>query len=137
MIAAPDTVDRTGQRHRVVTIGSGYGGLTATKALKHAEVNITDGLVFLTRVAAQGASHVVDRAPLWLQVIPAPAGLAATIGVLIALRVALHRAERQPCCGSRSKSCAMAMATVASPWQATVPHCLRHYNRQGFRMARS
>jgi hypothetical protein len=29
--------------------------------LKHAEVNITEGLVFLTRVAAQGASHVVNQ----------------------------------------------------------------------------
>ena len=28
-------------RHRVVVIGSGFGGLTATKALKHAPVNVT------------------------------------------------------------------------------------------------
>lgn len=96
MIAMPDTIDGTGRRHRVVAIGSGFGGLTATKALKHAEVNITDALVFLTRFTAQGTSHVVNQAALWLQAIPAPAGVAATIGVLIALHVARHqRAERQ------------------------------------------
>jgi hypothetical protein len=95
MIAMPDAVDGTGRRHRVVAIGSGFGGLTATKALKHAEANITDGLVFLTRFTAQGTSHVVNQAALWLQAIPAPAGVAATIGALIALHVARHRAEGQ------------------------------------------
>ena len=34
MSAARDTIEGTGQRHRVVVIGSGFGGLTATKALK-------------------------------------------------------------------------------------------------------
>ena len=41
MIATPDTVDGAGRRHRVVVIGSGFGGLTATKALKNASVDIT------------------------------------------------------------------------------------------------
>jgi NADH:ubiquinone reductase (H+-translocating) len=41
MSAAHDTVDGTGRRHRVVLIGSGFGGLTATKALKNAPVDIT------------------------------------------------------------------------------------------------
>jgi NADH dehydrogenase len=41
MSAMPDTVDQTGQRHRVVVIGSGFGGLTAAKALKNAPVDVT------------------------------------------------------------------------------------------------
>jgi NADH:ubiquinone reductase (H+-translocating) len=41
MIATPDTVDGTGWRHRVVVIGSGFGGLTATKALRNAPVDVT------------------------------------------------------------------------------------------------
>jgi hypothetical protein len=117
MIATPDTVDRTGRRHRVVAIGSGFGGLTATKALKHAEVNITDGLVFLTRVTAQGTSLVVNQAPLWLQAIPAPA-VAATIGVLIALRVALQRPERQRVAAQAPKVAAWRCRPGATGWAA-------------------
>ena len=41
MTAMPDSVDGTGRRHRVVVIGSGFGGLTATKALKRAPVDVT------------------------------------------------------------------------------------------------
>jgi NADH:ubiquinone reductase (H+-translocating) len=41
MTAKPDSVDGTGRRHRVVVIGSGFGGLTATKALKNAPVDVT------------------------------------------------------------------------------------------------
>jgi hypothetical protein len=87
MIATTDTVHGTGRRHRVLAIGSGLGGLTATKALRHAQVNITDAVVFLVRIIAQGTSYVVNQTPQWLQVIPAIAGLAATIGALIALHV--------------------------------------------------
>ena len=87
MIAAPDALPGTGWRRRVGDIGSGFGGLTATKALKHAQLNITDAVVFLVRIIAQGTSYVVHQTPLWLQVIPAIAGLAATIGALIALLV--------------------------------------------------
>ena len=36
-----DTEDGAGRRHRVVVIGSGFGGLTATKALKNAPVDVT------------------------------------------------------------------------------------------------
>jgi hypothetical protein len=79
MVATPDTVRGTDQRRRVAAIGAGFGGLTATKALRHAEVNISDVVVFL--------AYVVNQTPLWLQVIPAIAGLAATIGALIALHV--------------------------------------------------
>jgi NADH:ubiquinone reductase (H+-translocating) len=41
MIALPEGVDGAGRRHRVVVIGSGFGGLSATKALKNAPVDIT------------------------------------------------------------------------------------------------
>lgn len=41
MSTAPSASDGTAQRHRVVVIGSGFGGLTATKALKHAPVDVT------------------------------------------------------------------------------------------------
>jgi hypothetical protein len=87
MIAAPDASSGTGWRRRVAALGSGFGGLTATKALKHAQVNITDAVVFLVRIIAQGTSYVVNQTPLWLQAIPAIAGIAATIGALIALHV--------------------------------------------------
>jgi hypothetical protein len=79
VVATPDTVRGTDQRRRVAAIGAGFGELTATKALRHAEVNISDVVVFL--------AYVVDQTPLWLKVIPAIAGLAATIGALIALHV--------------------------------------------------
>src|ERR1700756_3723017 len=87
MIAAPAALGGAGRRRRVAAIGLGFGGLTATKTLKHAQLNITDAVPFLVRIIAQGTSYVVNQAPLWLQVIPAMAGLAATIGALIALVV--------------------------------------------------
>jgi hypothetical protein len=88
MSATPGPVHITGRRHRIVDIGSGFGGLNATKALKHAPMNITDAVVFLTRITAQGTSHVVNHTPLWVQIIPATAAVATTIGMLITLYVA-------------------------------------------------
>jgi NADH:ubiquinone reductase (H+-translocating) len=41
MSAAPSATESTAQRHRVVVIGSGFGGLAATKALKSAPVDVT------------------------------------------------------------------------------------------------
>jgi NADH:ubiquinone reductase (H+-translocating) len=41
MSAIPTASRDTAQRHRVVVIGSGFGGLTATKALKGAPVDVT------------------------------------------------------------------------------------------------
>lgn len=80
--------------HRVVAIGSGLGGLTATKALKHDLANLTDALVFLTRITAQGTSHLHNRATLWLHVIPTTAVALTTIGVLITLYVAIVRKRK-------------------------------------------
>lgn len=53
-------------RHRIVAIGWGLGGLTATKALKYDLANITDALVFVTRITAQGTAHVHNPTSLWL-----------------------------------------------------------------------
>jgi hypothetical protein len=50
---------------------------------------ITDAVVFLTRITAQGTSHVVNQPSFWVQVIPATAAVATTIGMLIALYVAI------------------------------------------------
>jgi CHASE2 domain-containing sensor protein len=93
MSATADPAYRTGRRYRVVAIGSGLGGLTATKALKHAEMEITDALVFLTRITAQSTALVHYRTSLWLQVIPTTAAVFATVGVLVAL-YAKHVAPR-------------------------------------------
>ena len=41
MSTAPSTGNDAARRHRVVVVGSGFGGLTATKALKHAPVSVT------------------------------------------------------------------------------------------------
>jgi hypothetical protein len=90
----PGAVHRSGWRHRVVAIGSGFGGLTATKALKHDLVNIADVLAFLTRMTAQGTAHVHNQASLWLHVIPTTAAVFTTVGVLIALSAAIIRERK-------------------------------------------
>jgi hypothetical protein len=79
----------TGRRHRVVAIGSGFGRLTATRALKHAEMDITDALTFLTRIAMRGMAHVHSQPSLWPQVIPTTAAVFTTAGLLITLYVAI------------------------------------------------
>ena len=94
--AMPDTARECGWLHRVVAIGSGLGGLTATKALKHDLVNIADALVFLTRITAQGTAHVHNRTSLWLQVIPTTAAVLTTVGVLITLYVTIVRERTRP-----------------------------------------
>src|SRR6516165_2489162 len=40
MIAKPEVTAETKPRHQVVIVGSGFGGLTATKGLKHADVDV-------------------------------------------------------------------------------------------------
>jgi hypothetical protein len=79
----------TGRRHRVVAIGSGFARLTATKALKHAETDITDALTFLTRIAARGTAQVHHQTALWLPVIPTTLAAFTAAGVLFTLYVAI------------------------------------------------
>ena len=76
------------RRHRVVDIGSGFGRLTATKALKHSGTDIADAVTFLTRIAARGAAHVHNQALLWLQAIPTIAAVFTTAGGLFTIYVA-------------------------------------------------
>jgi NADH dehydrogenase len=76
MIAAPTTIEGTAQRHRVVVIGSGFGGLTATKALKNAPVDVT--------MIARTQHHLFQ--PLLYQVATAglsPAEIAAPIRSIV------------------------------------------------------
>ena len=72
-----------GRRHAILAIGSGLTGLTATKALKFSQMNITDALVFVTRIAVQCTSHSVSQASHWTPFVPA----VVKAGVLIALAV--------------------------------------------------
>ena len=46
----------TGRRHRVVGTGLSFGRSTATKALKHSELDITDAVAFLTRITGRGTA---------------------------------------------------------------------------------
>lgn len=80
--AAPPDV--SGQRHPILAIGSGLAGLTAIKALKLSQLNIIDGLVFVTSMAAHGTSHVVRQASHWTPLFPA----IVTVSVLVALLAA-------------------------------------------------
>jgi hypothetical protein len=85
-VTLPAPSEDAGQRHRVVGIGSGLGGLIAIKALKLTQLNITDALVFLTGLIAHRASYLVNHTSLWVPVIPATAAI-VTVCVLIALSV--------------------------------------------------
>ena len=105
------TAHRNGRRHRVVAIGSGFGGLTATKALKHDLANITDVLAFLTRITAQGTAHVHTQTSLWLGVMPAAGAAFATVGVFITLYVATIPKRRSGTAASDSMR-------HGSPWRS-------------------
>jgi hypothetical protein len=76
--------DLTGRPHSVFAMASGLTGLAATKALKLAQLNMTDALVFVTSMAAHNTSHVVRHASHWTPVFPA----VVTVSVLVAFVVA-------------------------------------------------
>ncbi|HUB58008.1 MAG TPA: hypothetical protein VMB04_22935 [Mycobacterium sp.] len=81
-LSAPPDV--SGQRYPILAIGSGFAGLTATKALKFAQLNITDALVFVTGVAVHDTPHLVRQASQWTPLVPA----VVTLSVLVALLAA-------------------------------------------------
>lgn len=81
-LSAPPDVP--GPRHVIFAIGSGLTGLTAVKALRLAQLNITDALVFVTGMAVHGTSHLVRQASQWTPVFPA----VVTVSVLVALLAA-------------------------------------------------
>jgi len=86
------TVHFSRRRRRIVATGSGLSGLTATKAMKHSQFDISDALVFLSRFAAQGSSHLANQT--WFHVIPAIAAASTAFGVLVTLCVAISRERR-------------------------------------------
>jgi hypothetical protein len=81
-LSAPPHV--SGQRHVILAIGSGLAGLTATKALKLSQLNVTDALVFVTGMAVHGTSHFVRQAWQWTPVFPA----VVTVSLLVAIGAA-------------------------------------------------
>ena len=54
-----------------------------------------DALTFVGRINALGPPIVANQTPLWLQEVQAVAGIATTIGVLIALYIAAIREPRK------------------------------------------
>jgi len=124
--ATPGTAPRTGSRHRAVAIGLGWVELTASKALKHDLANITDALVFLTRITAQATAHVHSRTSLWPQVIPTTAIALAAVGALIALYAGTGR--------ERNTSTRQHSETATAAGYFTSHRCLWHsqQNQKGW-----
>jgi hypothetical protein len=81
----------TGRRHRVVATGLGLGRATATKALKHSEVDVTDAVAFLLRINGRCTGHVVNQMSAWPQLIPTSAAALTAVGALITLYVSIVR----------------------------------------------
>jgi hypothetical protein len=88
-------------------------------------------LDFMGQVTAQCASQAPTSSPLWLQVIQAAGGLATTVGVLIALYIALIRDPRESSEEHRHHVAQMAALQRAKAERASaharkvVPSCAR------------
>jgi len=83
--ARPRAEQAPDRRHGIVSTGSGLARLTATRALKHSEMNAVDALTFVMRFAARGTAQVHNQASLWFHPIPTTAAALITLGLLIAL----------------------------------------------------
>lgn len=86
MLQAQPRADQAVDRRRgVVSTGSGLARLTATKALKHSEMNALDTLTFVMRFAARGTAQVHNQTSLCFHSVPTTAAALVTVGLLIAL----------------------------------------------------
>lgn len=83
IVTSPAPSDVTARRHVLLAMGSGLTGLAATKALKLAQLNITDAAVFVGGIATRWFSHFARVASPLTPVMPA----VITSGVLVALAV--------------------------------------------------
>lgn len=77
-------------RHRVVIIGSGFGGLTAAKALKRADVDVV--------VVSKTTSHLFQ--PLLYQV---ATGILSEGEIAPTTRLILRKQKTSGCCWARWK----------------------------------
>ena len=100
MSAMLHTEDGAGRRHRVVVIGSGFGGLTAAKALRNAPVDVT--------MIARTQHHLFQ--PLLYQV---------ATGILAASGMQSDSSKRVR--GTRSKCVRLVTWVRADDWYASHP----------------
>ena len=78
------------RRHHVVIVGSGFGGLTAAKSLKHADVDIT--------LVAKTTSHLFQ--PLLYQL---ATGILSAGDIAPTTRLVLKRNKTAGCCSGTSR----------------------------------
>lgn len=90
-----------------------------------------DALECVDRITAQGATYAVNQPPEWLQVTQATAAVATTIGVLIALYIAVVREPRKAAEERRHHVAQMdalhraERERVAAQARKVVPSCVR------------
>jgi hypothetical protein len=90
-----------------------------------------DALVFVGRITAQGASPAASQPPHWLYVAQATGAMATTIGVLIALYIAMIREPRKDAAERRHHAAQLnalhraEKERVAAQARKVVPSCVR------------
>jgi hypothetical protein len=110
--------DCTGQRDSVA----------ATERFRPLTINTA---LALAREAAQGATNAATQSPLWLEIIQTAAAVATTVGVLIALYLAVVREPRKAAEERRRHQVQMdalnraEMERVAAQARKVVPSCVR------------
>ena len=90
-----------------------------------------DALTFVGRINALGPPIVANQTPLWLQEVQAVAGIATTIGVLIALYIAAIREPRKDAAERRHHAEQIdalhraEQARIAAQARKVLPSCVR------------